>query len=463
MSNHCTLPDGSTFDDDAMEPPHDNYERFIEPRHLTIGTYDIQDKPSHTTYACDSLLPLGPDNVSTRGSGSVPQDYSDIDFRNYPSSPGHLVTNQGHNVDFQDGRGPFSWTEDYGTNTLGSSNIPSLLDDWGGSQYDQGHELGYEHSGLPQSGLLAQPFPGVDGLLGFHHLNTSGPLPPLHSFAPASPFMCESNCVEGFPSLMDSFHLDSPLAMHVSQPRLFDGVQLPPPLPSINNNSIHGRMEDCYSPKGPPTTTPTLRKPRADKRNSKPITVEDLAHDNSRFAKVVKAFLSIEDPESRTVPEIAKRVGDLYAGQYADFEGVKRMVNDVLQKHKAFWHPGRGSPYQLTLAEGRARREFPSNSKHQVRSHYDENTFCPSKSGKRKKSKQAAKGQKRARYSKTEDMLQPGSFRGSSQIPEQLEDLPVDIKDDINIYPCAQVNSSERNNLQSCLRDSHLINIHDGT
>lgn len=37
------------------------------------------------------------------------------------------------------------------------------------------------------------------------------------------------------------------------------------------------------------------------------------------------------------------------------------MVNDVLQKHKAFWHPGRGSPYQLNLGEGRARREFPSS------------------------------------------------------------------------------------------------------
>lgn len=39
------------------------------------------------------------------------------------------------------------------------------------------------------------------------------------------------------------------------------------------------------------------------------------------------------------------------------------MVNDVLQKHKAFWHPGRGSPYHINLNEGRARREFPSNAK----------------------------------------------------------------------------------------------------
>lgn len=41
------------------------------------------------------------------------------------------------------------------------------------------------------------------------------------------------------------------------------------------------------------------------------------------------------------------------------------MVNDVLQKHRAFWHLGRGAPYHLDLSEGRARREFPSNSRYQ--------------------------------------------------------------------------------------------------
>lgn len=41
------------------------------------------------------------------------------------------------------------------------------------------------------------------------------------------------------------------------------------------------------------------------------------------------------------------------------------MVNDVLQKHKAFWHAGRGSPYHLNWMEGRARREFPSHGKSQ--------------------------------------------------------------------------------------------------
>lgn len=46
------------------------------------------------------------------------------------------------------------------------------------------------------------------------------------------------------------------------------------------------------------------------------------------------------------------------------------MVNDVLQKHKAFWHPGRGSPYRLNLAEGRARREFPSSTKSSSKGNY---------------------------------------------------------------------------------------------
>lgn len=62
---------------------------------------------------------------------------------------------------------------------------------------------------------------------------------------------------------------------------------------------------------------------KAEKARTKPVTVEELTHDNSRFAKVVKAFLSIHEEESRTVPEIAKKVGELYSGQYADFETVK--------------------------------------------------------------------------------------------------------------------------------------------
>lgn len=62
---------------------------------------------------------------------------------------------------------------------------------------------------------------------------------------------------------------------------------------------------------------------KGEKTRPKPVTMEELTHDNSRFAKVVKAFLSIHDEENRTVPEIAKKVGELYSGQYADFETVK--------------------------------------------------------------------------------------------------------------------------------------------
>ena len=65
------------------------------------------------------------------------------------------------------------------------------------------------------------------------------------------------------------------------------------------------------------------KKSHAEKMRTKPVTMEELAHDNSRFAKVVKAFLSIPEEENRTVPEIAKKVDELYSGQYADFETVK--------------------------------------------------------------------------------------------------------------------------------------------
>ena len=64
-------------------------------------------------------------------------------------------------------------------------------------------------------------------------------------------------------------------------------------------------------------------KPTTQKPQSKPLSLEDLTYDSSRFAKVVKAFLSIEDEKMRTVPEIAKRVDEMFPGQYSDFEGVK--------------------------------------------------------------------------------------------------------------------------------------------
>lgn len=69
--------------------------------------------------------------------------------------------------------------------------------------------------------------------------------------------------------------------------------------------------------------SPTVSRRSPSVASTKPLSPDDLAHDNSRFAKVVKAFLSIEDINKRTVPEIAKRVNTMYAGQYSDFEAVK--------------------------------------------------------------------------------------------------------------------------------------------
>lgn len=204
---------------------------------------------------------------------------------------------------------------------------------------------------------------------------------------------------------MDAFH-SNPRILLDSQSE-FDRTTHLPLLPIPGNQTQDFTDEHRIHQDHSPVAVAPPKKARVDKRNTKPLAVEDLLHDNSRFAKVVKAFLSIEDQESRTVPEIAKRVSDMYTGQYADFEGVKvmslpsytflcsynsiqRMVNDVLQKHKAFWHPGRGSPYQLNLNEGRARREFPSNNRRLVRNRFDENMFY-SRSKKQKKARQSKK------------------------------------------------------------------------
>lgn len=96
-----------------------------------------------------------------------------------------------------------------------------------------------------------------------------------------------------------------------------------PLLPFINNQPEFG--DERGPPQDEPDNIPTPKKARTSvtQRNSKPLQVEDLLHDHSRFAKVVKAFLSIEVPEARTVPEISKRVSEMYAGQYPDFEAVK--------------------------------------------------------------------------------------------------------------------------------------------
>ncbi|EJD02065.1 uncharacterized protein FOMMEDRAFT_20854, partial [Fomitiporia mediterranea MF3/22] len=322
--------------------PFDGYQGFIEPRQLTLDSRDVGDAAAHSR---EPFLRHDPEHEASLDQDPLARPYAGLDRTGY-SSPGRLPDSLDFNARGA-GKSPFLWSGDYGPSALdGYPEFPPLqLDDWH-SRPDERSGLAYDAPPLPSLGFPG-PFPGVGEMLGHHPSMHPGPtLPPLHSFAPLSPF----------PYDMDAIHPQF-RPLHHGPPEL-DGGETLPLLPVVGNHmheyEEHQPLHDPQLIAGTST-----KKTRVDKRNTKPLTVEDLLHDNSRFAKVVKAFLSIEDAENRTVPEIAKRVSEMYTGQYADFEGVKRMVNDVLQKHKAFWHPGRGSPYQLNLNEGRARREFP--------------------------------------------------------------------------------------------------------
>lgn len=190
------------------------------------------------------------------------------------------------------------------------------------AQYSVG-ETDYDRLPFQHMGFSQPSFPPMDDAFGQHHPGMSfAPPPPIFP-----PFMVYGQSPgEGGPPFGD------PFPPQLSQNQL----GLPPPgnnlplLPSLNSLHLGNQAVDPESqPSSAIRTHPpekiagSSRKPRVDRRNAKPLTIEELAHDNSRFAKVVKAFLSIEEPESRTVPEIAKRVSEMYAGQYADFEGVK--------------------------------------------------------------------------------------------------------------------------------------------
>jgi hypothetical protein len=162
------------------------------------------------------------------------------------------------------------------------------------------------------------PLPGINELVGHHlphHIN-DGRLPPL-SFPPISPFPYDNGAV-------DMFGHDA--GMH--NPDYHNPAQMPL-LPFINNDPEFGSEHRAPPSASQEMSPPPPKKSRTglSQRNSKPLCVEDLLHDHSRFAKVVKAFLSIDAPEERTVPEISKRVGELYAGQYPDFEAVKVSAN----------------------------------------------------------------------------------------------------------------------------------------
>ncbi|KAL5514802.1 hypothetical protein ACEPAG_2118 [Sanghuangporus baumii] len=357
--------------------PLDGYQGFIEPRQLTL---DYQNRDDGQSRSREYSIRQETDVDITDIQDPLGGPYTDLENTRYLSPdpfPDAFELNVRGNS-----RSPFLWSGDYGPNMMdpcaGFSPLP--LDDWG-ARVDEQPIPGYDAPTLPSLGLPG-PFPGVDEMLGHPPgLSIPGPtLPPLNSFAPLSPFPYETGAMD----MLQSHHR----GLHIGQPELDGGTHLPL-LPALGNY-FHDYEEQRAFQDPPPPADTSAKKTRVDKRNTRPLTVEDLLHDNSRFAKVVKAFLSIEDQENRTVPEIAKRVSEMYAGQYADFEGVKRMVNDVLQKHKAFWHPGRGSPYQLNLNEGRARREFPSNSRRLVRNRYDENLFY-SRSKRQKKPKQPVK------------------------------------------------------------------------
>lgn len=107
---------------------------------------------------------------------------------------------------------------------------------------------------------------------------------------------------------------------------LHDYLNLPEP-ESIMNTTENAELDVRQScgPSTPqvPKSSTTSSTSDSRKQGAKPLTLKDLAHDDSRFAKVVMAFMSISDEKRRTVTEIAKQVSVLFPEKYGDFEYVK--------------------------------------------------------------------------------------------------------------------------------------------
>lgn len=105
--------------------------------------------------------------------------------------------------------------------------------------------------------------------------------------------------------------------------RFVDGMRSPQSPASLDQDGSTPTMSHL----SPGETTYKQKKAKLDKtRSSKPLTLEELVGEDSRFSKVVQAFCSIEEENKRTVPEIAKRVNEkfqLIPKHYEDFEGVK--------------------------------------------------------------------------------------------------------------------------------------------
>ena len=164
--------------------------------------------------------------------------------------------------------------------------------------------------------------PGINEMMGHppHMPPMREQMAPLPPFPPISPFRYHSGPPGPPPELFN--HPPPP----APAPNEYENPAQMPLLPFINEPEFVEQRERRPPPQDAASeSTPPPKKSRSTvtQRNSKPLQVEELLHDHSRFAKVVKAFLSIEVPEARTVPEISKRVDEMYAGQYSDFEAVK--------------------------------------------------------------------------------------------------------------------------------------------
>lgn len=57
-------------------------------------------------------------------------------------------------------------------------------------------------------------------------------------------------------------------------------------------------------------------------RMVKPLTWEELEHDESRLGRVARALVSVEDHANRTVDKIAKKFHEMYPDRYPDFKTV---------------------------------------------------------------------------------------------------------------------------------------------
>lgn len=276
----------------------------------------------------DSYDVLGTDFLAPTYTGLQHSDFQSYDF-NTPSTSSyesyHLQATPLHGLDhlslptngtelnthhLQSGitHDPFNTQFNY---DIHDQSVPPGLVDYNSPLYYQGNGPGH----LPQlpdeqpHHLPLLELPRNEDHALFHCLNDLSqiPLPQL----PELP---------AFPGRNDLFQYDS---MH-NYLHILD-VE-PNPTDRIDQEVGSICQSPCQSP-GPPNIAKTSTSSHdSRKQGSKPLTLKDLAHDDSRFAKVVMAFVSISDEKRRTVTEIAKQVSVLFPEKYGDFEYVKVCV-----------------------------------------------------------------------------------------------------------------------------------------